>query len=286
MRILTWNVQWFRGIDGRVDVARVLHHALQWGEQPHLIGLQEVAQHCAGLDGAGCADQVAQVRACLPGYEVFYAPAVDDWRPGLAQRQRFGNLIATRLPVLRVHPQPLPYPADPAVPSMPRVLAALTVLAPWGALRVGCTHLAYYSARQRLAQAQALVAWQQEAVQVANAPPAAGDEPPDQPFQSRSHAVDAVLMGDFNAPPHDAAYRALVEGTSPVWWDAWVAANPGRPQPPTFRVHEAGTTPVLCDYVFVTAGLRAWVRLVVVDEDTTLSDHQPILMELAPPNPI
>ncbi|TCS98335.1 endonuclease/exonuclease/phosphatase family metal-dependent hydrolase [Tepidimonas ignava] len=282
MRILTWNVQWFRGLDGRVDVARVLQHALRWGQQPHVIGLQEVAQHCPGLDGAGCADQVAQVRACLPRYEVFFAPAVDDWRPGLAQRQRLGNLIATRLPVLRVHPMALPYPADPTVPSMPRVLAALTVLAPWGPLRVGCTHLAYYSARQRLAQAQALVAWQHEAAQVAAAPPATRDEPPDQPFQARPHAADAVLMGDFNAPPHDAAYHALVGGAPPVWWDAWTVANPGRPQPPTFRVHEANAAAVTCDYVLVTAGLRARVRRVVVDEATTLSDHQPLLMELAP----
>lgn len=280
MRILTWNVQWFRGLDGRVEVARVLRHALDWGAQPHVIGLQEVAQHYPGLDGAGEADQVAQVRALLPGYEVFDAPAIDEWRPGRPTRQRFGNLIATRLPVLRVHHLALPYPADPTVPSMPRVLAALTVLAPWGPLRVGCTHLAYYSARQRLAQAQALVAWQHEAAQVAAAPPAAHDEPPDQPFQPRPHAADAVLMGDFNAAPHDPAYAALVGGPANVWWDAWALANPGQPLPPTFRVHEAGAAPVTCDYLFVTAGLRARVRRVTCDVATTLSDHQPLLMEL------
>ncbi|MCL6554722.1 MAG: hypothetical protein K6W08_16620, partial [Firmicutes bacterium] len=178
LRILTWNVQWFRGMDGRVDVARVLRHALHWGKAPHVIGLQEVAQHYPGLDGAGEADQVAQVRALLPGYEVVYAPALDEWRPGRPTRQRFGNLIATRLPLLQVQHRALPYPPDPAVPSMPRVLAGVTVQAPWGPLRVGTTHLAYYSARQRLAQAQALVAWQREAAAVGGPPPRGGGARP------------------------------------------------------------------------------------------------------------
>ncbi|TSE19446.1 Endonuclease/Exonuclease/phosphatase family protein [Tepidimonas alkaliphilus] len=282
MRILTWNVQWFRGLDGRVDVDRVLRHALDWGEQPHVIGLQEVAQHYPGLEGAGEADQVEQVRAALPGYEVFFAAAIDEWRPGRPTRQRFGNLIATRLPVLRVQPLALPYPADPAAPSMPRVLAALTVQAPWGALRVGATHLAYYSAAQRLAQARALVAWQREAAAVAAQPPAVGEEPPDTPFQPRPHAAEAVLMGDFNAPPHDAAYRELTAaaGGAPAFLDAWTLAHPGTPQPPTFRVHESGAQPVTCDYLFVTPGLAARVRRVSLDSATLLSDHQPLLMEL------
>lgn len=282
MRILTWNVQWFCGMDGRVDVQRVLRHALDWGRQPHVIALQEVAQHYPGLAGAAQADQVAQVRRALPGYEVFFAAAIDEWRPGLASRQRFGNLIATRLPVLRVQHVALPYPADPAVPSMPRVLAALTVQAPWGPLRIGATHLAYYSAAQRLAQAQALLAWQREAAAVAAQPPAIGDEAPDTPFQPRPHASEAVLVGDFNAPPQDPAYLALTcaEPPGPVFVDAWGLAHGRHPQPPTFRVHEEGATPVTCDYVFVTPALASRVRRLELDAATRLSDHQPLLMEL------
>lgn len=284
MRVLTWNVQWFRGMDGRVDLQRVLAHALAWGEQPHVIALQEVAQGYTGLPGYDGSDQVAQVAAALPGYEVFYAAALDEWRPGLAQRQRFGNLIATRLPVLRVQHLALPYPADPAVPSMPRVLAALTVLAPWGPLRVGCTHLAYYSQQQRLAQARALSAWQREAEALAISPPVLGEERIDTPFQLRPHAADAVLVGDFNAAPHDVAYRWLTEGEStasaPVWYDAWRLVHAGQAQPATFRVHEPGAQPVVCDYAFVSAGLCARVARVQIDSATLLSDHQPLLMEL------
>nr|WP_231960353.1 endonuclease/exonuclease/phosphatase family protein [Tepidimonas fonticaldi] len=286
MRILTWNVQWFRGMDGRVDVARVLAHALGWGEWPEVLCLQEVAQHLPGLAGAGETDQLAAVAAALPGYELFFAAAVDDWRPGRATRQRFGNLIATRVPVWQVRHLPLPYPADPAVPSMPRVLAALTVEAPWGPLRVGCTHLAYYSAAQRLAQARALVAWQREAAAGAEAPPRTDVEPPDTPFQARVQARDAILCGDFNAAPGSDAYRTLVEpdgAAPPAFLDAWGLARGAQPQPPTFRVHEPGETPVACDFIFVTPGLADGVRAVRLDPDTRLSDHQPLLLELAAP---
>lgn len=286
MRILTWNVQWFRGMDGRVDVARVLAHAREWGGDPEVICLQEVAQHFGGLAGAGEADQVAAVAAALPGYEVFFAPAMDDWRPGRATRQRLGNLIAARVPVWQVRHQALPYPPDPAVPSMPRVLAALTVQAPWGPLRVGCTHLAYYSATQRLAQARALAAWQREAAAVAAAPPRTDTEPADTPFHARVWAGEAVLCGDFNTAPDTDAYRVLVEasaGASPAFMDAWTLAHGPGPRPPTFRVHEPGETPIACDFIFVTPGLASAVRGVRLDADTRLSDHQPLVLELGAP---
>ncbi|MGQ9724143.1 MAG: endonuclease/exonuclease/phosphatase family protein [Tepidimonas sp.] len=286
MRILTWNVQWFRGMDGRVDVARVLAHPRDWGQCPEVLCLQEVAQHMPGLAGAGECDQLAAVAAALPEYELFFAAAVDDWRVGRSTRQRFGNLIATRLPVWQVRHQSLPYPADPAVPSMPRVLAAVTVQAPWGPLRVGCTHLAYYSAVQRLAQARALVAWQREAAAVADAPPRADVEPANTPFQARVQARDAILCGDFNAAPGSDAYRALVEPDetgAAAFVDAWGLAHGAQPQPPTFRVDEPGETPIACDFIFITPELARHVRAVRLDSDTRLSDHQPLLLELAAP---
>lgn len=52
---------------------------------------------------------------------------------------------------------PLPRPADGAVRSMPRMCSVVTVKHPdLGAMRIMTTHLAYYSQRQRTAQAQAL----------------------------------------------------------------------------------------------------------------------------------
>ena len=83
-----------------------------------------------------------------------FGAAVDEFSAGGA-RQRFGNLVATRLPVLQVQHHALPWPADGGVTSMPRMCTVLTLRDPGlGALRVMTTHLEYYSKPQRMAQAQ------------------------------------------------------------------------------------------------------------------------------------
>jgi endonuclease/exonuclease/phosphatase family metal-dependent hydrolase len=62
--------------------------------------------------------------------------------------------------VLRVQ---LPWPVDPAVRSMPRMLLEAVVQAPFGPLRVMTTHLEYYSQTQRAAQLEAVRARHAEA---------------------------------------------------------------------------------------------------------------------------
>ena len=117
MKLITWNVQWFCGLDGVVSVERVLREARAMADFDVLC-LQEVAVNYPQLAGNAGFDQVARLRDLLPGFEVFFGAAVDELgRSG--QRQRFGNLIATRLPVAQVQHHALPYPADATVASMP-----------------------------------------------------------------------------------------------------------------------------------------------------------------------
>ena len=72
-------------------------------------------------------------------------------------------MILSRLPVAQVLRVQLPWPADPAVRSMPRMLLEAVVQAPFGPLRVMTTHLEYYSQTQRAAQVEALRAHHAEA---------------------------------------------------------------------------------------------------------------------------
>jgi endonuclease/exonuclease/phosphatase family metal-dependent hydrolase len=51
-------VQWFLGLDGRVDIARVIGHAQQMCDFDVLC-LQEVAIHFPGLEGGADFDQVS-----------------------------------------------------------------------------------------------------------------------------------------------------------------------------------------------------------------------------------
>jgi endonuclease/exonuclease/phosphatase family metal-dependent hydrolase len=282
MRLVTWNTQWCCGLDGVVSPQRIVGGARALADFDVLC-LQEIAQGYPRMQGSP-GDQPAQIAALLPGYQCFFGAAVDEFQPD-GQRQRFGNLIATRLPVARVQHQALPWPADPGVLSMPRMVTVVTVRAPQlGAVRVMTTHLEYYSASQRLAQARALRALHDELCAMAAAPPQESDD--GSPFQSKLHTPHAVLCGDFNAAASDAAVAAITDTRSNAahaFRDAWPLAHGSESHAPTFRVFDRtyGPDPMACDFVFVSGGLAPRVRRVEVDLQTRASDHQPVLVEFA-----
>lgn len=282
MKLVTWNTQWCCGLDGVVSPRRIVEEARALADFDVLC-LQEVSQGFDGLRGKP-GDQPAQLAALLPAFQCFFGAATDEVGPD-GRRQRFGNLVATRLPVARVQHHPLPWPADPSVESMPRMCTVVTVVSPLlGAVRVMTTHLEYYSAPQRLAQARALRALHDEACALAAAPPMASDEGP---FRSKVHTPLAVLCGDCNAGPADAAIAAIVSGDGPsathAFRDAWPLVRGGEPHAPTFRLfdHTYGDNPESYDFVFVSAALAAFVRKIGVDLQTRASDHQPVVVEFA-----
>ena len=285
MKILTWNVQWFCGLDGVVDVARVVAHARQMADFDVLC-LQEVACNYPRLDGDASADQVGQLRALLPEFSVFFGAAVDELAPDGRSRQRFGNVLATRLPAAQVHRYSLPWPADPTtdgVRSMPRVCVAATLMAPFGAVRVMTTHLEFYAPAMRMAQAHELLRLHGEACARAAYPPLNDDT--GSPFQSKPHTAHCVLTGDFNLEPHEPEY-ALLQSAQPGasrLVDAWRVCHGERAHPPTFRLFDRryGPEPISCDFIFVSDTLSGRVRDVRADVLTRLSDHQPVLLELA-----
>lgn len=286
MQVLTWNVQWCCGMDGVVDPARIVRHALAMGAGAgvDVLCLQEVAVNYPRLRGAP-GDQLAQLQALLPGWQLCMGAAVDEFT---AQgRQRFGNLVATRLPVLHVRHYPLPYPPDTGVRSMPRMCSQVTVADPaLGPVQVMATHLEYFSQRQRMAQAQALRELLQQTYAVADAPPAPADD--GSPFQTKAHTRHAVLCGDFNLEPHEPEYAALsapfgAGQQTGQWHNSWEVLHPGVPQPATFRVFDRtyGPQPGACDFAWVSDSLRRHVRDWRTDSATQLSDHQPVLLTLA-----
>ena len=283
MKLITWNIQWARGIDLAVDPARIARTAGKLAEFDVLC-LQEVAMNFPGLPGSRGEDQVRELSRDLPGYSAHYGAAidVDDGKGG---RSLFGNLIFSRLPVMQVYRHLLPRPADPAVQSMQRVAVEAIVSAPWGPVRIITTHLEYYSAPQRMAQVGALRALHQEACGQAAATPATTDE--QGPFRALPRPASAIVAGDFNFRPQDPEYRHVVEpfaaGTGASFVDAWTLAHPGQPHAPSAGLYEKSWAkqPLCCDFIFVTGDLAPRVRSVSVDSHTQASDHQPVLIELA-----
>ncbi len=282
MRLISWNIQWGRGADGRVDLARTVA-ALRAIGDADVICLQEVAQNFPGLAGGAREDEVALLAAAFPDHEAVFGAGLDV-PDGDGGRARFGNLLLSRYAVGQVFRHLLPSPADPAVPSMQRVCVEAVVAAPWGGLRVLTTHLEYYSARQRRAQVEALRALQAEAAEQAAAPAANKESNPS--FAPRPRPASAVICGDFNCEPGSDEHVAMLSlpapGT-PAWLDAWQVVAPCRAHPPSVGLHGADwpDRQYCCDFAFVTADLAPRVLALEVVADTAASDHQPLVLELA-----
>jgi endonuclease/exonuclease/phosphatase family metal-dependent hydrolase len=277
VRLLTWNLQWCRGVDGIVDPARIAHEARRFAD-PDVLCLQEINVGFTDLPGASGEDQVQALRREFPGHAVCFASAVDVPGPD-GTRLRFGNLLASRLPVGRVRRHALPWPQTSA-PSMPRAAVEAVIYAPSGALRVTTTHLEYYSSGHRAAQIEQL----RELHAETNRETASAES--EGPFRPQPHPESAIVCGDFNMPPDDPLrgrfLEAFVNG-APKFIDAWEALHPGEPHPHTFRVHERkeGQSPYCCDYVFVTEDLAPRLRSITIDGANRASDHQPVMIELA-----
>jgi endonuclease/exonuclease/phosphatase family metal-dependent hydrolase len=285
MRLMTWNVQWCRGVDGRVDPARIARQARR--AEPDVLCVQEIADNfpVPRLAGNADADQFALLAALMPGYEAVPGPAVDHPAED-GRRRRFGNMILSRLPVRQAFRHLLPYPVDPNVPGMPRIAVEAVVGAPFGDVRVVTTHLEYYSQRQRAAQVEALRAIHAEGHGHARLGKVTMREQGG-PFQTFLRPAATIICGDFNLEPDDPLHaRMLVpfdDGTS-MLHDAWELRHLGQPHPGTFKVWEKARSdePELhCDFVFVSAELLERVRTVRVDRDEQAADHQPVIVEFA-----
>ena len=282
MRLLSWNVQWCRGVDGVVDPARIARTARALCD-PDVLCLQEVAANFPALDGSRGEDQFAALAAEFPHYSASAAWGVDvpDDASG---RRRFGNLILSRLPVGRVLRHALPWPPDPGSPSMPRVALEAEIHAPWGSVRVTTTHLEYYSGSQRAAQMERLRALHAEACAQASAAPSARED--GGPFQHRPRPRSAILTGDFNLTAGDPLHhrlRAPLGDAAPPLHDAWQLLHGATPHPPSFRLYDEGYAgaPYCCDFVFVSEDLAPRLRTLRIDSRCQASDHQPVVAEFS-----
>jgi endonuclease/exonuclease/phosphatase family metal-dependent hydrolase len=282
MKLVTWNIQWCLGCDGRVDPRRIVDDARAFADFDVLC-LQEVAANFSTLKGSDGEDQFALIASLLPGFTALAAMPVDVAGPD-GTRRRFGNMILSRLPVEQVLRVQLPWPADPAVRSMPRMLLEALVRTPFGPLRVMTTHLEYYSATQRAAQLEAVRARHAEACGHALDDRARSDS--GDPFQGQPQTVSAILTGDFNFGAEDALHARITapfdDARLPAFDDAWQRFHPQQAQPPTIGVHDCRQwpDPFACDFIFATRDLAPRLRVVAVDTTTEASDHQPVLVEL------
>jgi endonuclease/exonuclease/phosphatase family metal-dependent hydrolase len=281
MKLLTWNIQWGRGMDGQVDLQRILQTLRRIGDFD-VICLQEVVINFPGLPGSRGEDQLAELGAGLPGYTPVYGAATDvpDGRGG---RSLFGNAIFSRLPLGQVWRHPLPWPADADVPSMQRILVETVVTSDVGPLRIMTTHLEYYSQSQREAQIDAIRRLHAE---TCAHPRSAQVSEQGGPFEVFPRPAAALLCGDMNFPAGAAEqFRVLAPfaDETPAFLDSWSVLHPGENNAPTVGIHPVDfvSQPACFDFVFITENLAAHLKAHGIDAETEASDHQPVWVELA-----
>src|SRR5262245_36229710 len=230
MNLISWNVQWCRGCDGRVNPARISKVIKEMADVD-VVCLQEVARNFPCLPGSAGENQYETLAGLFPDYTVIKGVAIDvlapegDWR-------EFGNALITRLPILQVYRRLLPWPPDSSVPSMQRSAIEVVLGSPSGPFRVTTTHLEYYSAKQRAAQVEELRDLQIEAGGHALAPQPGKEGGP---FQPIARPASAILTADFNVRPEDplhARVQAPLAAGYPTDRDRLPVRHRGQPHPP------------------------------------------------------
>ncbi len=275
MKLITWNIQWARGVDDKVDPRRIIDHARQMADFDVLC-LQEVAANFPDLDGNDRADQFALFDELLPGFTAIEAIGVDV-PDGQGGRKRFGNLLLTRLPVAQALRHVLPWEAA-ATRNMPRVLVEAMVETPFGPLRLMTTHLEYSSPVLRAAQIDGI----RQIHRMAAARQATPRAPGPHTYAPTPNTASAILTGDFNMRPDDAGLAQLLapfpNGVPPLV-DLWPVLRGAEPHPPSAFICDQTYGPPGClDYVLATPDLAERARSITYDIETRASDHQPILV--------
>jgi endonuclease/exonuclease/phosphatase family metal-dependent hydrolase len=272
MRVVTYNIHYATGLDGRRDTGRIVNDL---GEAD-VYCLQEVGRNLFGT----LHDDVEDIAARLGCYSVF-SPSLDLAMPtgtlDRAARQQLGVAILSRTRILDHKTIQLPGPdVSVAAFDLRRVACQSTVLTDVGLVRVVTAHLSHLGGPLAALQVGRLMAELST-----NDPPFSAANYFGAGESWDSTVVGTVIGGDFNFTPSAPEYDAVLRG-----WAEWAEDSEGLldafagDDRPTFTA-EAGAQRL--DYVFHTGGLR--VERVDLRTAATGSDHLPIVVDFAAAQP-
>lgn len=291
MRVMTYNIQYGKGRDGRYDITRIAD-ALVGAD---IIGLQEVEAY---WERSGNLHQVETIAERLPGFHWVYGATVDihkSWTDaeGKVQnrRRQFGNAILSRWPILSTRTFLFPGKLSPVnAHSIQRGITEASIKTPLGLVRIYTSHFSHLSDAERLRHAQFALDLHRRAQ--ADGPVSSGDHPDRSWLENPPPPVpaEAILMGDFNMTPEGPVYPLVAGVKSGMYGrlhandgfaDTWLAAGHEETDGPTFYRDWDAKTGARLDYIFATPGLAAKVVAAEVLADIDASDHQPLVVTFA-----
>lgn len=289
MRLISYNIHYGLGKDGRFDLARIAEEVCG-GD---IVALQEVERYWRR---SGMRDQVAELADHLPEHHWVYGPGLDtdaSYRDEggrvISRRTQFGNMLLARYPILSSRNLLLPKWGTVQQYSIQRAALEGVVATPAGPVRVYSVHLHPIAAAVRMMQVEALLELMARAPREGGAwcgehrDPTGGwtdGEPPPMPRE-------AIVLGDLNLTHDSAEYERLVGPHHPGQGrlvnvdglaDAWVAAGHAEESGATGTGVEE--TPRRIDHCLLSAWLAPRVRSAWVDTEAQGSDHQPLHVEI------
>ena len=189
-RVMSFNIHHGRGVDDRLDLARVAAEIRHSGAD--IVGLQEVDRHWS--ERSDFADQAAELARELHMHVVYGANLdLDRGTPGEPRRQ-YGNAILSDAPIREWRNTLLPRSGSSEQRGLLEALVTMRGIP----VRVFTTHLQHTSQQERLAQVAAI----RKRISTAREP--------------------VILTGDLNAGPDTPEIDAITQDLVDAWAQAGV----------------------------------------------------------------
>lgn len=297
MLFATYNIQFGRGRDGRIDLDRIARTIAK----ADVVALQEVERNWR--QGQAHPDQAARLGELLPQHHWVYGATTDLDGAAVSAggkvanlRRQFGNMTLSRRPIVSTRTLPLPtLPVSGEINDQSSLLEAV-IGDGKQAFRVYNLHLNHISRRQRLMQLGIAIPFIHESSArggMITAPNLKGDLPSGDWLVLPNNALPVmpptiVLAGDFNSQPDSPEYDLLTGPKDPVYGrvteadrfaDALSLAGLAEDQGVTFPASR-GKPPARIDHCLVSIDLIPRVRRAWIDDEADGSDHQPVWMEI------
>ena len=288
MKVVTYNIQWGKGRDGRIDLDRIGRTIAD----ADVIALQEVERNWREQEFP---DQVSRLAQLLPEFEWVYGPSLD-LTAGLSKpRRQCGNMVLSRHTISSTRTIPLPaHPVHGHMNDQQSMIEAVINFGE-GAFRIYNVHLNYLSQRQRREQIALMKNFILSAPSngaAITSPGKATPGPEDDwivlpdgklPLMPAS----AILLGDFNAEPNSPEYSDIAGELNPIYGrltepsgfaDVLSLAGKKESEGITFPGTHLEQN-LRLDHCFVSMDLITSVKQAWIDNDAVGSDHQPVWAE-------
>lgn len=286
MKLISYNIQYGFGADGRNDLERVAAEI----RDADIIALQEVERF---WQRTGSVDQCEILSELLPQHYWVYGANLDmdaSTRDANGRvrncRRQFGTMILSRYPILSSRNFPLPKHASMTQHSIQQGLLEAVVDCLGGPIRIYSVHLSHLCSATRLPQVDAILGILNRAPLEGGAwcgshpaPSAGWTEGAMPPMPD-----EVVLMGDMNFESTSPEYERIVGPVSPKHGrivnprglaDAFVMSGHREGEGSSVR-----SSARRIDHCFISSWLAPNLGHVWIDEEAKGSDHFPLHAEI------